>query len=72
MQIYFNHTSFCSSEEIRGEILFVLYKLSLLQNMPWDYDDYTEDGDLSDKLPRISLETLLKAQSDEVRLNCIG
>ncbi|EHA8588514.1 protein PRD1 [Cocos nucifera] len=64
------------SEEIRGEIMFVLYKLSLLQATPWDEDDNDHgDTDLSstgERLLRLSLEVLLKTQNDDVRLNCVG
>ncbi|KAB1213495.1 Protein PRD1 [Morella rubra] len=60
------------SEEIRGEILFVLYKISILQ--------YTsEDGDGTDVLlafcPKILylvVDSLMKTQIDDVRLNCLG
>ncbi|XP_004298232.1 PREDICTED: protein PRD1-like [Fragaria vesca subsp. vesca] len=60
------------SEEIRGEIMFVLYKVSALHYA-------SEDDDRSDllfsfcpKLVRLSLEALMKTQSDDVRLNCIA
>ncbi|XP_012078523.1 protein PUTATIVE RECOMBINATION INITIATION DEFECT 1 isoform X1 [Jatropha curcas] len=60
------------SEEIRGEILFVLYKLSILQCQH-------ENGDVVDslfafcpKLLHLSLEALVKTQDDTVRLNCIA
>ncbi|KAM1049872.1 hypothetical protein ACFX11_031935 [Malus domestica] len=60
------------SEEIRGEILFVLYKVSVLQYA-------SEDGDGTDilfafcpKLLHLSLEALMKTQSDDVRLNCVA
>lgn len=64
-------TSRCS-EEIRGEVLFVLYKLSAL-------DSISEAGDGSDmlipfcpKLLYLLIDVLLKTQNDDVRLNCIG
>lgn len=60
------------SEEIRGEVLFVLYKLSVLQST-------TAEGDGSDMLipfcPKLLYllgDVLLKTQNDDVRLNCIG
>ncbi|KAI5350287.1 hypothetical protein L3X38_003178 [Prunus dulcis] len=60
------------SEEIRGEILFVLYKVSVLQYA-------SEVGIGTDflfafcpKLLRLSLEALMKTQSDVVRLNCVA
>ncbi|KAK1593013.1 hypothetical protein Q3G72_034425 [Acer saccharum] len=59
------------NEEIRGEILFVLYKLSLQCTHT--------DGDGADilfafcpKLLHLSLEALIKTQSDDVRLNCVA
>ncbi|KAL3507195.1 hypothetical protein ACH5RR_032577 [Cinchona calisaya] len=60
------------SEEIQGEILFVLYKMSLLQ-------DRDKDNNFAEvlyanhaKLLHLSLEVLMKTQSDDVRLNCIA
>jgi len=60
------------SEEIRGEVLFVLYKLSALQST-------SDEGDGSDMLipfcPKLLYllgDVLLKTQNDDVRLNCIG
>jgi len=60
------------SEEIRGEVLFVLYKLSVLQST-------SAEGDGSDVLipfcPKILyllVDVLMKTQNDDVRLNCIG
>ncbi|KAG6731064.1 hypothetical protein I3842_01G111200 [Carya illinoinensis] len=60
------------SEEIRGEIMFVLYKISILQ--------YTsEDGDGSDvllafgtKILHLVVDALMKTQIDDVRLNCLA
>nr|XP_015633381.1 protein PRD1 isoform X3 [Oryza sativa Japonica Group] len=63
------------SDEIRGEILFVLYKLSLLNATPWDDICDNDNVDLSAigrSLLQFSLEVLLKTQNDDVRLNCIG
>ncbi|CAL9158609.1 unnamed protein product [Musa hybrid cultivar] len=62
------------SEEIRGEIMFVLYKMSLQQATPWD-DENNHDIDLSSKgnsLLQLSLEALLKTQKDDVRINCVA
>ncbi|GMH29446.1 hypothetical protein Nepgr_031289 [Nepenthes gracilis] len=60
------------SEEIQGEILFVLFKISILQCASED----DEGADLwltyCPKLLHLSLEVLLKTQSDDVRLNCIA
>ncbi|RDX83175.1 Protein PRD1, partial [Mucuna pruriens] len=60
------------SEEIRGEVLFVLYKLSVLQST-------SAEGDGSDMLipfcPQVlylMVDVLMKTQNDDVRLNCIG
>ncbi|MQL90768.1 hypothetical protein Taro_023379 [Colocasia esculenta] len=61
------------SEEIRGEILFVLYKLSVLLDPPWVSDDDEEDeSSMGVRLLRLSLEVLLKTQNDAVRTNCIA
>nr|XP_010929840.1 protein PRD1 [Elaeis guineensis] len=64
------------SEDIRGEIMFVLYKLSLLQATPWDEDDNDHgDTDMSstrERLLHLSLEVLLKTQNDDVRMNCVA
>jgi hypothetical protein len=63
------------SDEIRGEILFVLYKLSVLNATPWDDIHDNGDVDLSAigrSLLQLSLEVLLKTQNDAVRLNCVG
>ncbi|XP_059290896.1 protein PUTATIVE RECOMBINATION INITIATION DEFECT 1 [Lycium ferocissimum] len=60
-----------SSEDIQGEILFVLYKLFLL-NVSQD-DEYPPSlFGHSSKLLHVALEVLMKAQSDGVRLNCIA
>lgn len=57
------------NDEIRGEILFVLYKLSLLP-----YASRDDGGDIlptfCSKLLYLSMEALVKTQSDDVRLNC--
>ncbi|KAJ8648829.1 hypothetical protein MRB53_001852 [Persea americana] len=55
------------SEEIRGEVLFVLFKLSILQD--------AGDDCFSCFCPRLvylSLEALIKTPNDEVRMNCIA
>ncbi|KAJ3675756.1 hypothetical protein LUZ60_004798 [Juncus effusus] len=65
------------SEEIQGEILFVLYRLSLIQATPF-HDDFTWRNSAANVsalvsiLLRNSLDVLLKTQSDDVRLNCIA
>ncbi|GLT71030.1 hypothetical protein SLA2020_430750 [Shorea laevis] len=60
------------SEEIRGEILFVLYKVSVLQYA-------SEDGDGTDvllalrpKILHLVMDALMKTQIDDVRLNCLA
>ncbi|KAK7306414.1 hypothetical protein VNO77_44353 [Canavalia gladiata] len=60
------------SEEIRGEVLFVLYKLSVLQST-------SAEGDGSDmlipfcpKLLHLLVDVLMKTQNDDVRLNCVA
>ncbi|KAE8769016.1 protein PRD1 [Hordeum vulgare] len=63
------------SDEIRGEIMFMLYKLSLLNATPWDNICDNDNVDLSavgKSLLQLSLEVLLKTQNDAVRLNCIA
>ncbi|PUZ46660.1 hypothetical protein GQ55_7G100400 [Panicum hallii var. hallii] len=63
------------SDEIRGEILFVLYKLSISNATPWDIICDNGDVDLlaiGRNLFQLSLEVLLKTQNDTVRLNCIA
>ncbi|KAM3756392.1 hypothetical protein ACB098_02G108200 [Castanea mollissima] len=60
------------SEEIKGEILFVLYKVSIFQYA-------SEDGDGTDvllafcpKLLHLVVDALIKTQVDDVRLNCLA
>ncbi|KAK7311436.1 hypothetical protein RJT34_09574 [Clitoria ternatea] len=60
------------SEEIRGEVLFVLYRLSVLRST-------SAEGDGSDmlipffpKLLYLLVDVLMKTQNDDVRLNCIA
>lgn len=59
------------SEEIRGEILFVLFKLVMHQYTSKDADA----DDLQTYIPNLlvfALEALLKTENDDVRLNCVG
>lgn len=65
---FFSHTS----EEIRGEILFVLYKFSALQFTEQDVDGAEVLSSLCPRLLCLSLEALAKTQRDDVRLNCVG
>ncbi|XP_030467401.2 protein PUTATIVE RECOMBINATION INITIATION DEFECT 1 [Syzygium oleosum] len=60
------------SDDIQGEILFVLYKLSVLQREFGDGDKSDPFVACSPKLIRLSLDVLLKTQSDDVRLNCVA
>ncbi|XP_010318924.1 protein PUTATIVE RECOMBINATION INITIATION DEFECT 1 [Solanum lycopersicum] len=60
-----------SSEDIQGEILFVLYKLFLLNGSQDGEDPPSLFGHFS-KLLHLALAVLMKAQSDDVRLNCIA
>ncbi|PSS34576.1 hypothetical protein CEY00_Acc01679 [Actinidia chinensis var. chinensis] len=60
------------SEEIRGEILFVLYKISILQYSYKDDDATDVLYSFCPKLLYLSLEALTKTQSDDVRLNCLA
>ncbi|CAN8324417.1 unnamed protein product [Cochlearia groenlandica] len=60
------------SEEIRGEILFVLYKFSALQFTEQNVDGAEVLSSLCPKLLRLSLEVLAKTQRDDVRLNCVA
>ncbi|XP_028551944.1 protein PRD1 isoform X2 [Dendrobium catenatum] len=66
------------SEELRGEVLFVIYKLCQLNVTPWenvddDENDCVESLDaMASSLWRLALEILLKTQHDEVRINCLA
>ncbi|KAM3246818.1 protein putative RECOMBINATION INITIATION DEFECT 1 [Capsicum annuum] len=59
------------SEDIQGEILFVLYKLFLL-NVSQDSEDPPSLFGHFPKLLHSALVVLMKAQRDDVRLNCIA
>ncbi|PWA49978.1 sec-independent protein translocase protein TatA/B/E [Artemisia annua] len=58
------------SEEIQGEILFLLYKLCAIGDIWMDRGN----GDVlfghCSKILQLSLEALLKTQRDDVRMNC--
>ncbi|KAL6582146.1 hypothetical protein OROMI_006160 [Orobanche minor] len=61
-----------SNDEIQGEIMFVLYRSSLLH---YTYmDDSGTDVLLRycPKILHISLDILMKSQSDDVRINCVA
>ncbi|CAH9090359.1 unnamed protein product [Cuscuta europaea] len=61
-----------SSEEVQAEILFVLYKIFLLLQSHID-NNFTDSVFLHcPKLVQLSLEVLLKAENDDLRLNCVA
>ncbi|KAK9177843.1 hypothetical protein WN943_027032 [Citrus x changshan-huyou] len=60
------------SEEIRGEILFVLYKVSSIQCQSMDIDGADILFAFCPKLLQLSLVSLMKTQRDDVRLNCVA
>ncbi|KAE8730828.1 putative Pentatricopeptide repeat-containing protein [Hibiscus syriacus] len=60
------------SDEIRGEILFVLYKLSAQGYASKDCVGANVLHAFCPSLLRLSMEALLKTQRDDVRLNGIG
>ncbi|XP_050235983.1 protein PUTATIVE RECOMBINATION INITIATION DEFECT 1 [Mercurialis annua] len=60
------------SDEIRGEILYVLYKLSVFQCAYEEGDGINSLFAFCPKLLHLSLEALLKTQDDAVRLNCVA
>ena len=63
--------SYCS-DEIRGEILFVLYKLSIHGYASKDCVGADVLQAFCPSLLRLSMEALLKTQRDDVRLNGVG
>ncbi|OMO55503.1 Armadillo-type [Corchorus olitorius] len=60
------------SDEIRGEILFVLYKLSVHEYTSKDYVEADVLQPFCPSLLRLSMEALLKTQRDDVRLNGVA
>ncbi|KAG0455269.1 hypothetical protein HPP92_024561 [Vanilla planifolia] len=66
------------SEELRGEVLFVIYKLCSSNVTPWDDLDSDIDNGIDSldagatTLVRLTLEILLRTQYDEVRMNCLA
>ncbi|XP_022722512.1 protein PRD1 isoform X2 [Durio zibethinus] len=60
------------SDEIQGEILFVLYKLSVLGYAPKDCVGADVLRAFCPSLLRLSMEALLKTQRDDVRLNGVA
>ncbi|XP_020522939.1 protein PRD1 isoform X3 [Amborella trichopoda] len=55
------------SDEIRGELTFVLYKLSILED-----PESNEFLFFCPRLLYLTLEALLKTQNDDVRTNCLA
>ncbi|KAI3735120.1 hypothetical protein L6452_14608 [Arctium lappa] len=60
------------SEEIQGEILFVLYKLCSIQLACIDDSKSDVLYCHSSKILHLSLEALMKTHRDDVRLNCVA
>ncbi|KAL2332631.1 hypothetical protein Fmac_013844 [Flemingia macrophylla] len=60
------------SEEIRGEVLFVLYKLSVLQNTSAEGDGSDMFIPFCPQILYLLVDVLMKTQNDDVRLNCIA
>ncbi|GER27846.1 protein PRD1 [Striga asiatica] len=61
-----------SNDEIQGEIMFVLYRTSLLHYTYMDDCGTDVLHNYCPKLLHISLDILMKSQSDDVRLNCLA
>ncbi|XP_028759746.1 protein PRD1 [Neltuma alba] len=59
-------------EDIRGEILFVLYKLSILQTTTAEGDGIDALISFCPKLLYLLGDALTKTQNDDVRLNCVA
>ncbi|XP_038715800.1 protein PUTATIVE RECOMBINATION INITIATION DEFECT 1-like isoform X2 [Tripterygium wilfordii] len=60
------------SEEIQSEILYILYKFSILQCASKDIDEEDVLSAFGSKLLHQSLDALAKTENDSVRLNCIA
>ncbi|XP_054805363.1 protein PUTATIVE RECOMBINATION INITIATION DEFECT 1 [Prosopis cineraria] len=60
------------SEDIRGEIVFVLYKLSILQSTSGGGDGIDTLISFCPKLLYLLGEALMKTENDDVRLNCVA
>ncbi|GAB2249560.1 hypothetical protein Droror1_Dr00012919 [Drosera rotundifolia] len=60
------------SEVIQGEILFVLYRISVLQCTSRDDEGADLLSDNCTKLLHLALEALMKTQSNDVHLNCVA
>lgn len=60
------------SEEIRGEVLFVLYKLSVLESASAEADGSDMLIPFCPQILYLLVDVLMKTQNDDVRMNCIG
>ncbi|XP_047319685.1 protein PUTATIVE RECOMBINATION INITIATION DEFECT 1 [Impatiens glandulifera] len=61
------------SEEIRGEIFFILYKMAIIEYAGKEGSGVADNlSFFCPKLLQLSLEALMKIQSDDARLNCIA
>ncbi|KNA23532.1 hypothetical protein SOVF_024000 [Spinacia oleracea] len=59
------------SEEIRGEIMFVLYRICILQHSSKDQEGADVLLEYCSVILQLSLDALMKTQRDDVRLNCL-
>ncbi|KAG2406917.1 Protein PRD1-like protein [Vigna angularis] len=60
------------SEEIRGEVLFVLYKLSVLESTSAEADGSDMLIPFCPQILYLLVDVLMKTQNDDVRMNCIA
>lgn len=60
------------SEEIRGEVFFILYKLSILHSTSAEGDGIETLVSFCPKLLYLLGHALMKTQNDDARLNCVG
>ncbi|KMT14804.1 hypothetical protein BVRB_3g065300 isoform A [Beta vulgaris subsp. vulgaris] len=60
------------SEEMRGEIMFVLYKICILQYTSKDEEGADVLLEYCPVILQLSLDALMKIQRDDVRLNCLA
>ncbi|CAO2831412.1 unnamed protein product [Amaranthus hypochondriacus] len=60
------------SDDIRGEIMFVLYKICIIQHSSKDNEGADVLFEYCSIILRLSLDALMKTQRDDVRLNCLA
>ncbi|KAK9725833.1 hypothetical protein RND81_05G172800 [Saponaria officinalis] len=60
------------SEEIQGEIMFVLYRMCILQHSTKDEEGSDVLLEHCPTILHLSLGALLKTQRDDIRLNCLA